>query len=64
MRSSNKVIHAALLGNVLVALTKFVAAGLTGSSAVTLLIFGLGAGVSVYEGVSHIIAPVPIRTRS
>jgi len=106
-RSSKKVIYAALLGNVLVALTKFAAAGLTGSSAmvseaihslvdtgneilllyglrraarppdelhplghgrelyfwsfiVTLLIFALGAGVSVYEGISHVIAPVPI----
>ncbi len=105
--SSKKVVHAALLGNVLVALTKFAAAGITGSSAmvseaihslvdtgneilllyglrraarppdelhplghgrelyfwsfiVTLLIFGLGAGVSVYEGISHVIAPVPI----
>src|SRR5438046_10041455 len=27
---------------------------------VTLVIFGLGAGVSVYEGISHVIAPVPI----
>src|SRR5690242_1012506 len=106
-RASKRVIYAALVGNLLVALTKFVAAGLTGSSAmaseavhslvdtgneilllyglrraarppdelhplghgrelyfwsfiVTLLIFGLGAGVSVYEGVSHIIAPAPI----
>src|SRR5437762_3209385 len=106
-RSSKKVVYAALLGNVLVALTKFAAAGLTGSSAmvseaihslvdtgneilllyglrraarppdelhplghgrelyfwsfiVTLLIFALGAGVSVYEGISHVIAPVPI----
>jgi cation diffusion facilitator family transporter len=106
-RSSKKVVYAALLGNVLVALTKFAAAGLTGSSAmvseaihslvdtgneilllygmrraarppdevhplghgrelyfwsfiVTLLIFGLGAGLSVYEGISHIVAPVPI----
>jgi len=106
-RSSRRVIYAAFVGNVLVALTKFAAAGLTGSSAmvseaihslvdtgneilllyglrraarppdelhplghgrelyfwsfiVTLLIFGLGAGVSVYEGVNHVIAPVPI----
>jgi cation diffusion facilitator family transporter len=106
-RSSKRVVYAALLGNVLVALTKFAAAGLSGSSAmvseaihslvdtgneilllygmrraarppdelhplghgrelyfwsfiVTLLIFGLGAGVSVYEGISHVIAPVPI----
>jgi cation diffusion facilitator family transporter len=106
-RSSKRVVYAALLGNVLVALTKFAAAGITGSSAmvseaihslvdtgneilllyglrraarppdalhplghgrelyfwsfiVTLLIFGLGAGVSVYEGISHVVAPVPI----
>src|SRR5262249_34103668 len=106
-RSSKRVVVVALLGNVLVALTKFAAAWLTGSSAmvseavhssvaagneiprlsglrrsagpademhpmghgrelyfwsfiVTLLIFGLGAGVSVYEGVNHVIAPVPI----
>lgn len=106
-RSSKRVVYAALLGNILVALTKFAAAGLTGSSAmvseaihslvdtgneilllyglrraarppdelhplghgrelyfwsfiVTLLIFGLGAGVSIYEGISHVIAPVPI----
>src|SRR3989442_14009690 len=105
--SSRKVIYAALLGNVLVALTKFVAAGVTGSSAmlsegvhslvdtgnevlllyglrraarppdeahplghgrelyfwsfiVALLIFAVGAGVSVYEGINHVIAPVPI----
>ena len=106
-RSSKKVVYAALLGNVLVALTKFMAAGITGSSAmvseaihslvdtgneilllygirraarppdelhplghgrelyfwsfiVTLLIFGLGAGLSVYEGITHVITPVPI----
>ena len=106
-RSSKKVIYAALLGNLLVALTKFAAASLTGSSAmvseaihslvdtgnevlllyglrraakppdelhplghgrelyfwsfiVTLLIFALGAGVSVYEGISHVMAPVPM----
>src|SRR6267143_3808770 len=105
--SSRKVIYAALLGNLLVALTKFAAAAWTGSSAmlsegvhslvdtgnevlllygmyraarppdeahplghgrelyfwsfiVALLIFALGAGVSVYEGISHVIAPVPI----
>ena len=27
---------------------------------VTLLIFALGAGVSVYEGISHVMAPVPM----
>src|SRR5438552_5183618 len=108
-RSSRKqvVVYAALLGNVLVALTKFVAAALTGSSAmvseaihslvdtgnevlllyglrraarppdelhplghgrelyfwsfiVTILIFALGAGVSMYEGISHVMAPVPM----
>ena len=106
-RSSKKVVYAALLGNVLVAVTKFAAAGFTGSSAmvseaihslvdtgneilllygmrraarppddlhplghgrelyfwsfiVTLLIFALGAGLSLYEGVSHVIAPGPI----
>src|SRR5437016_11637086 len=105
--SSRKVIYAALLGNVLVALTKFLAAGVTGSSAmisegvhslvdtgneilllyglrraarppdeahplghgrelyfwsfiVALLIFAVGAGVSAYEGISHVIAPGPI----
>src|SRR5947199_6355449 len=106
-RASKRVIYAALVGNLLVALTKFVAAGLTGSSAmaseavhslvdtgnevlliyglrraarppdelhplghgrelyfwsfiVTILIFALGAGVSLYQGISHVIAPVPI----
>jgi cation diffusion facilitator family transporter len=106
-RSSRKVIYAALLGNLLVALTKGVAAGVTGSSAmwseavhsfvdtgnevlllyglhraarppddlhplghgrelyfwsfiVTILIFALGAGVSVYQGIRHVVAPAPI----
>src|SRR6266851_10067087 len=107
-RSSRKlVVYAALLGNLLVALTKFVAAALTGSSAmvseaihslvdtgnevlllyglrraarppdqlhplgygrelyfwsfiVTILIFALGAGVSMYEGIRHVMAPAPI----
>ena len=105
--SSKKVVHAALVGNLLVALTKFVAASITGSSAmlseaihslvdtgnellllygmrraakppddlhplghgrelyfwsfvVTLLIFALGAGLSVYEGIRHVIAPEPM----
>jgi len=106
--SSRKVIYAALLGNLLVAATKFAAAAFTGSAAmlseavhslvdtgnellllyglrrasrppdalhplghgrelyfwsfiVTLVIFGLGAGVSAYEGIRHLIEPVPIR---
>jgi len=105
--ASRKVIYAALAGNLLIALTKFVAAWWTGSSAmlsegvhsvvdtsnqllllyginragkppddehplgygrelyfwsfiVALLIFSLGAGVSFFEGISHILAPTPI----
>src|SRR4051794_30376166 len=104
---SRKVIYAALAGNLLVALTKFAAAGWTGSSAmlsegvhsvvdtsnqilllygisrsskppdavhplgygrelyfwsfiVALLIFSLGAGVSLYQGVVHVRRPQPI----
>jgi len=105
---SKKVIIAALLGNALVAITKFVAAFITGSSAmlsegihslvdtgnqglllfglrqsrkpaderfpyghgkeiyfwsfvVAILIFAVGAGVSIYEGVRHLIHPSPIQ---
>lgn len=100
-QGTKKVIYAALIGNLLVAITKFAAALFTGSSAmfseavhsmvdtsnelvliygvrrgtrppdeahpfghgrelyfwsfiVTLLIFTLGAGVSMYEGINHV----------
>jgi cation diffusion facilitator family transporter len=105
--SSRTVIIAALLGNVLIALSKFVAAAITGSSAmfsegvhstvdtgnellllyglrqarrppdeqfpfghgkevyfwsfvVAILIFAGGAGVSVYEGIRHVLESHPI----
>lgn len=104
--SSKKVIYAALAGNAFIALTKFVAAWITGSSAmlsegihslvdtgnqglllyglkqakkppddqfpfghgkeiyfwsfvVAILVFALGAGVSMYEGIHHMMAPEP-----
>ena len=105
---SRTVIYAALVGNLLIAITKFVAAGLTGSSAmlsegihslvdtgnqvlllhglrraarppderfpfghgkeiyfwsfvVAILIFAVGAGVSLYEGVHRVLEPEPVR---
>ncbi len=105
---SKKVIYAALIGNSLIAVTKFVAAALTGSSAmlsegihsvvdtgnqvlllhglrraqkppdaqfpfghgkeiyfwsfvVAILIFAVGAGVSLYEGTHHILHPEEIK---
>lgn len=104
---SKKVIYAALVGNSLIAITKFVAATITGSSAmfsegvhslvdtgnqilllygmkastkpaddqfpfghgkeiyfwsfvVAILIFAVGAGISIYEGIHHILHPEEI----
>ncbi len=106
--SSKKVIIAALIGNALIAVTKFIASTMTGSSAmlseaihslvdtgnqmlllyglkraqlppdedfpyghgkeiyfwsfvVAIAIFAVGAGVSIYEGVHHILDPVEMR---
>jgi len=106
---SKKVILAALIGNSLIAVTKFIAASITGSSAmfsegihslvdtgnqglllyglkaskkpadknfpfghgkevyfwsfvVSILIFALGSGISIYEGVHHILHPEEIRS--
>lgn len=105
--SSKKVIFAALTGNALIAVTKFIAAAVTGSSAmfsegihsvvdtgnqilllhglrmarkpaderfpfghgkeiyfwsfaVAIMIFAVGSGVSLYEGVMHVFHPEPI----
>ncbi|MEZ5785136.1 MAG: cation diffusion facilitator family transporter [Xanthobacteraceae bacterium] len=105
--SSKKVVYAALVGNLLIAITKLIAAAWSGSSAmfsegvhslvdtgnevlllygmhrasrpaddehplgygrelyfwsfiVAVLIFAVGAGVSAYEGISHILSPSPI----
>ena len=105
--SSKKVIWAALIGNSLIAITKFIASSMTGSSAmfsegihslvdtgnqglllyglkaakkpadekfpfghgkeiyfwsfvVAILIFAVGAGISIYEGVHHILHPAEI----
>jgi cation diffusion facilitator family transporter len=106
--SSQKVIYAAIVGNLLVATTKFGAATLTGSSAmlseavhsvvdtgnsililyglhrakqrpdhdhplgygreiyfwsfvVAVMVFALGAGVSLFEGIAHVLSPEPIQ---
>lgn len=108
---SKKVIYAALIGNALIAITKFIAAFLTRSSAmfseaihslvdtgnqvlllyglrrakkpaderfpfghgkevyfwsfvVAILIFAAGAGISVYEGIKHLLHPQPIENPS
>jgi len=105
--ASKKVIVAALVGNTLIAVTKFIAAVITGSSAmlsegihslvdtgnqvlllhglarsrrppdedfpfghgkelyfwsfvVAILIFAVGAGISLYEGIQHLITPHPV----
>jgi len=105
--SSKRVIYAALIGNLLITITKFFAAFTTNSSAmlsegihsmvdtgnqvlllygikraqkpadrffpfgygkeiyfwsfvVAILIFALGAGISIYEGIIHIIHPKPV----
>ena len=105
---SRKVIFAALAGNTLIAVTKLIAAAMTGSSAmlsegihslvdtgnqillllglsrsqraadrrhpfgygqeiyfwsfvVAIMIFGVGAGVSIYEGIHHLQHPEPIQ---
>lgn len=105
---SKKVIYAALIGNGLIAITKFVASVITGSSAmlsegihssvdtgnqlllllglkrakkpaderfpyghgkevyfwsfvVAIMIFGVGAGISIYEGIHSVMDPHPIQ---
>lgn len=107
--SSKRVIYAAFVGNLLIALTKFSAAFMTGSSAilsegihsvvdtgnqllllyglgrakrpadeehpfghgkeiyfwsfmVAILIFAIGAGVAIYEGILHILKPKPMES--
>jgi cation diffusion facilitator family transporter len=106
--ASKKVIYAALAGNALIAVTKFVASAMTGSSAmlsegihslvdtgnqvllllgikrsqrpagprfpfghgkevyfwsfvVAILIFAVGAGISIYEGIKHLLHPATLK---
>ncbi|NNF51144.1 MAG: cation transporter [Gammaproteobacteria bacterium] len=106
---SKKVIFAALIGNGLIAITKFIAASITGSSAmlsegihsvvdtgnqvlllyglkrakkpadkrfpfghgkeiyfwsfvVAILIFAVGSGISIYEGIHHVLHPAEIKS--
>ncbi|MBD2165461.1 cation transporter [Calothrix membranacea FACHB-236] len=105
--SSKKTIYAAMAANLVIAITKFVAAAITGSSAmisegihsvvdttdqlllllglrmskrpaddshpfgygqelyfwtliVAILIFSIGGGMSIYEGITHLINPTPL----
>lgn len=107
MASSRKSIYGALVANLLIAITKFIAGGISNSASmfsegihslvdtgnqlllllgikrskkpadakhpfgygrelyfwsfiVSILIFGLGGGLSVYQGISHIIHPEPL----
>lgn len=107
MIKDNKSIYSALVANLLIAVTKFIAGGFTNSSSmisegihsmvdtinqvlllyglkkskkapdllrpfgygkelyfwsfiVAILIFGLGGGISIYQGIQHIIEPEPI----
>jgi len=111
LASSTKVVYAAIFGNLAVAITKFIAAIFTGSSAmltegihsvvdtgngilllygtklskkpaddmhpfgygkevyfwtflVAILIFGLGGGMSIYEGIIHLNHPSPVQNPS
>ncbi|MBC8405169.1 MAG: cation transporter [Planctomycetes bacterium] len=104
---SKKIIYAALAGNALISITKFIASAITGSSAmmsegihslvdtgnqvlllyglkrakrpadknfpfghgkeiyfwsfvVAILIFAVGSGISIYEGILHVVYPVPV----
>ncbi|SRR5690606_2901367 len=104
MASGKKAVYAAIVGNLAIAITKFIAAGITGSSAmlaegihslvdtgnggllllgikrskrdptpehpfgfgkevyyytliVAVLIFGVGGGISIYEGILHVLHP-------
>ncbi len=107
MASSRTAVYAAIAGNLAIAVLKFVAAALTGSSAmlsegihslvdtgnggllllgirlsrkppdaahpfgygkevyfwsliVAMTIFGVGGGISIYEGILHVLSPVPL----
>ncbi len=108
MAKNNKSIYSALAANILIAVTKFIAGGISNSSSmisegihsmvdtvnqllllyglkqshkaadsqrpfgygkelyfwsfiVSILIFGLGGGISIYEGIQHIIHPEPLQ---